>query len=169
MAASTPVVRSISWGAAIVQIAIVIGAALLGSALFKDRDPSLGVMIGAACCLVYYRFMRRLLVNDHRRGIVLVRQQQFADAVPCFEASYEFMRRHPWADRWRCLLVGSASATSYREMALCNIAFCYSQMGEGDKALACYERAIGEFPDCAVATAALKMMRSAQLAATDAR
>ena len=49
-------------------------------------------------------------------------------------------------------------------MALCNVGFCYSQIGEGAKSLAAYERAISQFPDCAVAITSLKMMHSAQQA-----
>ena len=137
---------------------------LLGAAAFSDRDPTLGVIVGAGCYLVFYRLMRRLLANDHRRGIALVRRQQFAEAIPCFEASYEFMSRHPWVDRSRALLVGSASALGYREMALCNVGFCYSQIGEGAKSLAAYERGYQPVPGFAVAITSLKMMHSAQQA-----
>ena len=54
----------------------------------------------------------------------------------------------------------SASAISYREMALCNIAFCYSQLGDGQKAESYYRRALDEFPNSALAVAALRMIES---------
>ncbi len=55
------------------------------------------------------------------------------------------------------------SAMSYREMALCNIAFCYSQIGKGEQALKYYQQAISEFPDCGLAEAAIRMIESTKV------
>jgi len=54
----------------------------------------------------------------------------------------------------------SPSAMSYREMALINIAFAYSQIGNGKRAKEYYERAQKEFPNSGMANAALKMIES---------
>ncbi|HEX7447932.1 MAG TPA: hypothetical protein VF306_10325 [Pirellulales bacterium] len=54
----------------------------------------------------------------------------------------------------------SSSAISYREMALCNIAFCYAQLGNGENAELYYRRTLDEFPDSGLADAALRMIES---------
>ena len=45
-------------------------------------------------------------------------------------------------------------------MALCNIAFCYSQIGNGTKAIAFYKKTLEEFPENGLAHSALKMLNS---------
>ena len=52
----------------------------------------------------------------------------------------------------------SPSAASYREMALANIGFCYSQIGDGDEARQYYTECIQRFPESGLATTALRMM-----------
>ncbi|MEX2316199.1 MAG: tetratricopeptide repeat protein [Pirellulales bacterium] len=54
----------------------------------------------------------------------------------------------------------SASAMSYREMALCNMAFCYAQAGDGQRAKDVYRQAIDLFPSSELARAGLRMLES---------
>ena len=56
----------------------------------------------------------------------------------------------------------SASAVSFREMALLNIAFAHSQIGKGEKAKEYYQRTLSEFPSSSMANAALRMIDSAE-------
>ena len=56
----------------------------------------------------------------------------------------------------------SASKMSYREMDLNNIAFCYSQIGNGTKSKEYYEKTLSEFPESIMAKTALKLINSAQ-------
>ncbi|WP_144803871.1 tetratricopeptide repeat protein [Maribacter sp. MAR_2009_72] len=51
---------------------------------------------------------------------------------------------------------------SYREMALANIGYCYSQIGDGKKAKEYYERTLKEFPGSGLAKSALNMMNSVE-------
>ncbi|RYZ22546.1 MAG: hypothetical protein EOO10_21625 [Chitinophagaceae bacterium] len=51
---------------------------------------------------------------------------------------------------------------SYREMALCNVAFCYSQIGEGKMAIDWYTRTLKEFPESGLAQTALRMLYSSE-------
>jgi len=162
MAAKTPIYRSIAWGLVLVQVLIAATLAGLGAFVFREYDPFVGIAVGAACYVLFYKLSRRLLVNDHLQGIALVRRGDFGDAVSHFEASYAFLSDHPWVDQWRGVILGSASSLPYREAALCNAGFCCSQIGEGERAMGCYERALEEFPDSVLAINALNMMRSAQ-------
>jgi TolA-binding protein len=56
----------------------------------------------------------------------------------------------------------SPSAISYREMALVNIAFSVSQLGQGTDAKEYYQRALDEFPNSAMAKAALRLIESVE-------
>ena len=47
-------------------------------------------------------------------------------------------------------------------MALVNIAFAYSQIGNGEKAKEYYLRTLDEFPESGMASSALRMIESAQ-------
>ena len=49
-------------------------------------------------------------------------------------------------------------------MALNNIAFCYGQLGDGEKAKEYYERTLNEFPDSGIARAGLRLLNSANKA-----
>jgi hypothetical protein len=93
-----------------------------------------------------------------------MRGRKWEAAIPHFESSYAFFSAHQWIDRFRSVILMSPSAASYREMALVNVAFCYSQLGHGTEAKSVYERALREFPGSPVASSALKLIESAESA-----
>ena len=117
-------------------------------------------MVGAAVDICYSIGSRIAIPCYHRRGVGLVRQQRFADAIPLFKKSLEFFDRHSWVDRFRCIVLMSPSAVSYRETALANIGFCYSQIGNGDHARQDYTECLRRFPESGLAATALRMMDS---------
>lgn len=84
----------------------------------------------------------------------------FAEAIREFEASYAFLSRYRWLDDYRCVFLMSPAAMTYREMALINIAFSYSQLGDGAKTVEYYRRTLNEFPENQMARAALSMIES---------
>lgn len=43
-------------------------------------------------------------------------------------------------------------------MALCNIAFCYGQIGEGQKAKEYYQQTLTEYPENGMAQAGINML-----------
>jgi tetratricopeptide (TPR) repeat protein len=151
-------IRPIAWLALLLQLSSMALLAFLGHTLVGD--PA-GALIGIAVYLAYSLFGRLVIAKHHRRGIRLVRGQRYAEAIEHFEKSYAFFSRHLWIDR-RSITLLSAAAMSYREMALVNIAFCYSQIGRGAAAKDYYQRAIAEFPDNGMALAALKLIKSAE-------
>jgi len=51
---------------------------------------------------------------------------------------------------------------TYREMALINIAFAHSQIGDGRTAKAYYERTLRDFPQNSIARAALRLIHSVE-------
>ena len=154
-----PTVRPISWLAAVPQLLALAAAVTIG--WFATRSSS-GIFCGAAVYLIYSFGSRNRIPRAHRRGIRLSQAQQFREAIGAHKESYDFFSRHAWLDRFRSIAMMSPSAMSYREMALINIAFAYSQIGDGAKAKEYYKRAQEEFPDSGMATAALKMIESVE-------
>lgn len=92
----------------------------------------------------------------------LTKQGQFREALPHFERSLAFFERHEWVDRWRSLVMLSGGALPYREMALVNMAFCFAQLGDGDRAEVYYRRALDAFPGSVMANTSLRLMEAAR-------
>lgn len=157
MASSIPFVRQVAWLSVVPQLALLGGFILLFDALSLE-NPAL---FGALAYLALSFSLRNFLAADHRKGIQLVRQLKFEEAIPLFEKSVAFFSRHDWVDRFRFLTLLSSSKISYQEMGLCNIAFCYSQTGNGEKAREYYERTLQQFPESGLATAGLNMILAA--------
>jgi tetratricopeptide (TPR) repeat protein len=148
-----------SWPATIPQLLALAAAVTIG---WLTTQSSNGVFFGAAAYLIYSIGSRKLIPRAHRRGIRLSQAQQFEAAIVAHKESYDFFTRHARLDRFRSITMMSPSAMSYREMALINIAFAYSQIGQGEKAKEYYQRAQEEFPDSGMATAALRMIESVE-------
>jgi tetratricopeptide (TPR) repeat protein len=165
MSPRVPLVRQISWPATIPQLLSLAAAITVG---WFATQSATGVFCGAAVYLIYSFSSCKLIPRAHRRGIRLSQNQQYEDAIRSHEESYEFFTRHSWLDRYRSITMMSPSAMSFREMALINIAFAYSQIGDGKKAKEYYQRALDEFPDSGMASAALKMIESIERSAAEA-
>ncbi len=158
MSTRTPILRQISWLATIPQFAIMATAIALGSLL----DPHGGVIWGACAYLFYSIGSRRLIARHQRRGIALIKQQRYAEAISEFQQSLAFFGRHPWIDRFRCVILMSSSAMSYCEMALVNIAWCYGQLGDGKRAREYYVTCLDRFPNSTLAVTAIRLMDAAR-------
>jgi tetratricopeptide (TPR) repeat protein len=157
MSARLPVVRPISWPAMIPQLVVMALAVGLGYLLLRSTS---GIVLGGLAYLTYSFGSRAVLLASHRRGMRLLRSGRYDEAVPAFEASYDFFSRNPWVDRLRCITMMSPAALSYREMALLNIAFAHVQASRGAEARASYQRVLREFPDNSLAQAALRLIES---------
>ncbi len=140
----------------IVIAVLVYGVGFLLYAQFE----SYAFLVGAAIFFVYAAVVRLVVPKSQRRGMKLVRQGEFRPAIEQFEQSYDFFSRHEWIDRYRSITLLTPSAVSYREIALLNIAYCYSQLGEGQQAKVYYERALAEFPESGMAESALNLINS---------
>ncbi|KGK28677.1 hypothetical protein EL45_19520 [Cellulophaga sp. E6(2014)] len=121
-------------------------------------NPEKAFLYGAMTYLVISFSLRNLIPRDHRNGIKKNNAEKFEDAIPDFEKSYAFFKKNEWIDKYRFITLLSSSKMSYREMALANIGFCYSQIGDGVKSKEYYERTLKEFPESGLAKSALKMM-----------
>jgi hypothetical protein len=155
-----PVVRQIYWRALIPQLGAIAAIAIALWLANRAQPFSTIIFVSSLVYLLFCRTMRFCFARQHRLGIKAYRARQFERAIGHYELSYAGFCRHPFVDRYRSLLLGSASALSYRVIALCNIAFCYAQLDDGAKAVTYYETALREDPECTLAQVSLRMLQS---------
>jgi tetratricopeptide (TPR) repeat protein len=156
MATNVPIVRQIAWISLIPQL-LLMGLLIY---IFHLLELEYALLYGAATYLVLSFVLRNFVTKDHGQGMKLVKQQKFVEAIPFFEKSVDFFTRNTWVDKYRFLTLLSSSKMTYKEMGLCNIAFCYSQTNNGQKAKEYYELTLKEFPENGLATAGLKLINS---------
>ncbi len=154
MASGKPIVRQVAWLSLMPQMLVL--AVLI--AVFTALEIEEPVIISVFVYLIYSIGSRYLISISHRKGISAFKQGDYTSALQNFEESYKFFQKYRWIDKWRFLILLSSSKISYREMALLNIAFCYSQLGEGVKSKQSYEKVLIHFPDSQMAVAALNMI-----------
>ncbi len=156
MASNPPIIKEVAWISLIPQIAFIfILISIYNHFGYKDAG-----LYGALTYLFLSMGLRYFIPKNHRLGIKLTKNNQFKEAIFEYEKSYEFFSKKEWMDKYRFITLLSSSKMNYREMALCNIAFCYSQIGNGAKAIEFYEKTLKEFPKNELAQSALKMLNS---------
>ena len=156
MAAQVPIIRQISWISIIPQL-VIIGLLFF---LYHAADFGDPFIMAALTWSLSAIGLRNLIAKKHRQGIKLVKLQKFTEAIPFFEQSFEYFTKNNWVDKYRFLTLLSISKMSYRELALCNLAFCYGQIGAGLKAKEYYKQVLAEYPENGLAKAGLNMLNS---------
>ncbi len=156
MASNLPTARQVDW------ISLIPHLAVLGLLMFAYfiGDSKEYIIYGALTYLVLSYGLRNFIPIDHKLGMRLVHKKEFENAIAYFHKSYDFFTKNSWLDKYRYITLLSSSKMCYREMALNNIAFCYSQIGEGDKAIGYYNQTLEEYPDNEMAKAALNFINS---------
>jgi len=153
MTSSRPVIKQISWISMVPQL-ILMGILIIIFQFFTTTDPFLYAV------LVYLALsvgLKQFIPYYHRKGVRFYKKGEYEKAIVQFQASYDFFVRHQWIDKYRSVLLLSASRISYTEMALVNLAFCHSQLGNGSMSKELYEKVLSEFPDSQMAKTSLKM------------
>ncbi|MFN0204053.1 MAG: tetratricopeptide repeat protein [Bacteroidia bacterium] len=156
MSSNIPTVKQVAWISIVPQLAVM----ALIMLIWYQFEKANFVAYGALTYLLISQVLRRTIPNEHRKGMTKVRREQFEEAIPHFENSYEFFKKHDWIDKYRFLTLLSSGKMSYKEMALNNIAFCYGQIGNGKTSKAYYERTLKEFPESGIAKAGLRLLNS---------
>lgn len=156
MSSNVPVTRQISTPFIIIQL-IIFG---LFVGLFVLLDAAEPIFFGLAIYITIAFGLQTLFSNTHKEGIIAVKQKKFEKALLLFEKSYTFFLEHNNIDKYRAITLFSGSKMCYKEMALCNIAFCYSQTGNGLKAKEYYEKVLENYPSNGLASAGLNMINS---------
>ena len=120
------------------------------------------LVLGSGIYLAYSMSSKWLIPHHHRRGIRLLRQNHYQEAISAFEESLEFCTRHNWIDTYRAITLMTPTASSFREMALMNIAFSYGQLGDGEKLKAYCERVLKTWPNNEVAHNTLNLIEASR-------
>lgn len=154
-----PIVRVRDWSRMLIGFSPVF---LLIAVLRFAFDVDMLVAISVSCLGVAFLGigMRSVFLRFHRQGMKQLRARAYSAAILEFEKSLSYFRNHQFLDRYREILLGSYSRLSYQDMALANIAACYLQLEEVDRAREYYEMALRENPDNVVAASALRMLTS---------
>lgn len=151
---SVPIINQTSWKHQVFPLVALI-AMMIG---MSRIDESFGIFWGVAIYFTYSYVVRWLFTNAHRRGINLMSAERFPEAISAFEESIQFIIRHPWIDKYRWFVLLSASSMSYHEMGLTNIAFSYSQLGDGKKARHFYQECLKVNPNNILAKCSMRML-----------
>ena len=147
--------HEIKWLYALPQFLTLAICLAIGSYVF---GIPVGLVGGAAVYLAYSYGSRGLVAHHHRRGITLMRRNQWAEALECFEQSERFFERWAWIDRFRPIVLMSPSGASYREMAMINQAVCKVYLDRAAEARQIYDRVLELYPASPLASSALKLM-----------
>ena len=148
-----PVFRPYSYWALITFWVILIGLIVFG--IWLD---TILIWIIYWLLLLGLTLVRKRMVYWYRAGMALIKQEKFREAIPFFEKGYHYFKQNPRADKYRLILLANCSRMTYQEMALCNIAFCYSQLGEIEQAQEYYLKVMEYFPDNVVARTSLNVL-----------
>jgi hypothetical protein len=136
MSAQIPVGRQMAWISVIPHLAVM-ALIVAGFYIAGSKDYFLN---GIITYVILSICLRIFIPRFHREGMHRVKRKDFSTAIISFEKS--FFSKYEWVDKYCFLALLSSSALSYRDMALCNIAFCYSQIGEGAKTMSYYKKAL---------------------------
>lgn len=155
--ASIPTSRNVAFNYVLVQwtIALLI---ILCYYLAGAKQP---FVFGVITYFSIVLTIRQLFHKHHLRGIKLLKQGLFEEAIPHFEACYTYFKRHTWMDKYRFITAFSVSKDTFKEIALNNIAFCYGQLGDGAKALYYYKQTLAENPENGMALASIRFLQAA--------
>lgn len=160
MSSNKPVVRQRAWLAGLFHILLLLVLGFIFG-LFSDSFID-GLDLALIVYFIAYLLLRFLVPRNHRQGVAFFKSGNYTQAISEFEKSYDFFTEHAWIDKYRFIVLLSSSRISYTEMALVNIAFCYTQIGNGGKAKEYYEKTLSQFPDSGMAQSALRMMQAVE-------
>lgn len=151
--ASSPRSRAVRRRGGTVAAFAVFGAFLLVGILVLG-EVFHGVMGGACAFLVHRQLVvRAWLLADHTRGVQLARTGDHLGALAAFEASERAWQRRAVVDRWRAVVLASASRWGFGDQARYNQALCLRALGREDEALAVARSLLATRPDMGVARA----------------
>ena len=93
---SVPVIKQMAW------ISIVPHMAVMGIFVFlwfhvEVENP---LLFGVGTYLILSISLRTIISRDHRKGMNLVKQERFNEAVEHFEKSYTFFKKNDWVDEY---------------------------------------------------------------------
>lgn len=157
----TPIIKPVVWSNVAINLVLLAVACAVGYLV----HPRHGILFAAAAFVILSVILRGALAKHHKLGVSLCRQNRFDEAILEFDKSLAFFNKYEWIDRFRAITLLSAGLP-YREMALVSKAFCYAQLGQGQRAQETYEECLRRFPDSQLAASALRFLEAGKSLAT---
>jgi len=143
---SASIVRPMSWGGALLTLVPLSASIALFWASGLGFDQALWA--GSATYLAYrWIVVRRIILKDHRAGVLATRRGRFEEALQCFERSEAAFLKRERLDRYRAVLLGSASSHRFLTLARYNQAYAVSRLGRGAEALERLDAVLAEHSD----------------------
>jgi tetratricopeptide (TPR) repeat protein len=158
MPSKVPFVRSdVSWNAVCIKLGLLLALNLL---FYCFDERTFYLYASFAYVILSYAVRAIVIPNQHRKGINLLKQEKFEEALPYFEECVAFFTRHAWVDKYRALTMFLSSKRTFREISLCNAAFCMLQSGKVGEAKQTYENVLKDYPENTIARSALLTISS---------
>ena len=153
MASKIPFIKSeVTWISVLLRLSVF----LLLSGLFYLVDKEWFIYYAFATYILLSFLLQIFIPTDHNKGIKLIKQEKFEEAIPHFKNSVDFFTKHSWIDKYRSITLLISSRRSFREISLCNLAYCLTQVKRVEEARKMYEDVLIEYPNNIVAKAVLK-------------
>lgn len=153
MASSHPIVRQVKWLYVIPQFIILI----LVISVFYFIGAEEPLTFGALTYLIISLSMKIFIPKHQRKGMKFIKRGQYEKALQEFQKSYDFFLKYKWIDKYKYLILLSASRISYLEMSMLNMAYCHAHLGDGSESKELYQKVLELFPDSKMAQSALKI------------
>ena len=84
--------------------------------------------------------------NALYKGIKLIREAKFHEAIPIVQQTIDYYLKKPWIDKYRFWLLISSAKRSITESSTCNLAYCYLQIGQVKQSKEIYENLLRQYP-----------------------
>jgi tetratricopeptide (TPR) repeat protein len=165
MTSKVPFLKSeISKIAVIIQLLFFISLNVLfyfiNKTFFDVKALSVYLQSAAVYFSISYSLRRLLVPKAHREGIALIKEENFEAAIPCFQKCVDFFTRHAWIDKYRAMTMFVSSKRTFREISLCNMAFCMLQSQKVNEAKRIYDEVLIEYPENTIARSAINTINS---------
>jgi len=145
------VARPIRWSGALLTFAPFSAFVAIPWAAGLSLWPT-ALMVGAWGFVLYRIFVVRFgLCRDHRRGVIALKRGKFHDGLAAFERSEAKWAARPTLDRFRAVLLGSATPWRFHTLARYNRAYALSRLGRGEDSLELLNAVLDEDPTMTMA------------------
>jgi tetratricopeptide (TPR) repeat protein len=115
---------------------------------FYPVDQKAFFMIGLFAYIMLAALARWIFFpNSLYENTKMLRQAKFAEAIPLIQKTIDYYAKHQWIDRYKYALQISSSRWSIIETSICNMDYCYLQIGNVEKSKEIYAYVLEENPE----------------------
>ena len=152
--------KNVEWVRLVPQVVVIVLAAGLFYTLHIFPEWPANLIAGWLLVVVYRYLVRFTVTAQHARGVQLMKMQNFKAAVPAFQSSLEFFKKHPNLDKWRSIILLNTARYGFKEMALLNLGFAYGRLNEPKKSVQYYRQALELNPNNVNAKTGLNLLNA---------